>query len=247
MSNKGFPEGEKTTTLDAKAKTFASAAASDKWWESEPLANHTNLMSARHAQGAQEKARRLAEEVGAMYENPSPYKTQAANARDLSERFEKRRKEVTDAAERARKAADAEVEAAQNEIERTLPKQDGPRAAEIRSYFRDLPATERQQKMTEAIDAGDAETVAALTSAPGYLAGLDSDIQSKARQRFAERHAPEATGQLQAAQRAADLARQASTDAIECGLDHYPADQLKDAEARESKRAERIAQAEGDG
>lgn len=242
---KGFPDSERTIIRDPKADPFQSAAASPKWFESGELAEAGNLISVSKAKAAQGHARKLAEQVANMYENPSPYCTRAENARQLAQTFDKLKADAHKQFESTKKAAEAEQEAARRAMAETL-EVDTSRASEIRQYLRGLDESERHQVLNQAVKAGDAETIRAATEGPGYLAGVNPDTQHRLRESFMHTHAPEAAQQLKAAEKAQEIAAKAVIDAVEYGMEHIPAETLKEAESREAKRRQAL-EGEDDG
>ena len=238
----------RTRQVAAKSKPFASAAARDAWWESEALKPFADkLNTAKRTRMVQRRARALASEVAKLHDNPSPYKTAAANVKELQTTLDSRRKALDNELNLAKQAAKAERNAFQAEINGLIPDQDGARAGEIRSYFRSLDDGARQTTLQQAVQAGDSETVAALVNSPAYLSGLTGEQQAHAKQRYAETHAPEATAALKAVERAEQLASQAAGDAIHHGVLHLENDTLEYAERAEKKRNEELANIDDDG
>lgn len=70
-------------------------------------------------------------------------------------------------------------------------------AAEIRGHFASLPDADRFKLAQERIEAGDAETVHALLSAPAYLSGLNETERAGLRTKAEERFAPELVARRQ--------------------------------------------------
>ena len=232
-----------TRQVQAKVKPFASAAASDSWWESpdaglQPFADRLN--TAQRVRKVQATARALGEEMATMLENPDPFKTEAQNAKDMQAALDKRNKSLDNELKLAKQAAKAEREMFQKEIAALIPENESGRAAEIRSYFRGLKESERHSQLNIAIQNGDSETVAALTNAPSYLSGLDDNHKATARQRYAEQHAPESTQALAAVEKAETLAKQAWADATDYGVESLP-DVLLTASKQETERSEKLA------
>jgi len=67
---------------------------------------------------------------------------------------------------------------------------------EIRAHVRALPSDERAKLLNSALASGDHQTIAAVLSAPGYLAGLETSSFELLRDRAAKRFAPEDSAAL---------------------------------------------------
>jgi hypothetical protein len=63
--------------------------------------------------------------------------------------------------------------------------------AEIRSWIRSVPITERASKVLSTSEKGDLSALRAVLTAPGYLTGLDADTMTSLRDKLYERNAPE--------------------------------------------------------
>lgn len=79
-------------------------------------------------------------------------------------------------------------------------------AAEIRGHFASLPDADRFKLLEERVEAGDAETVHAVLSAPPFLSGLSDTQRAALRAQAEQRFAPEL------------VARRAGLDALEGSL-----------------------------
>lgn len=64
-------------------------------------------------------------------------------------------------------------------------------AAEIRQTVRAMTADQRREVLAQAIDAGDAQTVAALATGPAILTGLNEDYRTKMADHYRAVHAPD--------------------------------------------------------
>ncbi len=77
------------------------------------------------------------------------------------------------------------------QIEQRTQLRDGPRGAEIRSYFRQASPDERKAIMERAIEGQDSETLGALFTAPSYLAGMDAEYQGRMRYHYESKVCPD--------------------------------------------------------
>lgn len=90
--------------------------------------------------------------------------------------------------------------------EALIPERRTCEAAEIRAHLARLPDADRLKLLEERIEAGDAETVHAIMSAPVYLSGLNEVERASLRARAEAKFAPEL------------VARRAGMDALESSL-----------------------------
>ena len=63
-------------------------------------------------------------------------------------------------------------------------------APEIRNALRGLSQKERDEQLRNAVDAGHASVVAAMTSAPACVVGFSGDLQERMRDAYRKKHAP---------------------------------------------------------
>jgi hypothetical protein len=125
-----------------------------------------------------------------MARNRNPMETEAAHARRVADASRKLDQKVNSTQQliddTLRSASYSLTEAIDN---RANLREDSY-AAEIRASVRGMKEKERFAAMQEAVQSGDARTVAALTSAPPVATGLNSEYQARQREEFRKRHAP---------------------------------------------------------
>ena len=88
---------------------------------------------------------------------------------------------LTDASQRgadATTAVERAIATNDREIDKLLATSEGPRSAEIRAHFKNLPPGARVAHASEAIKKCDKETLGALLAAPAYLSGLTDEQQA---------------------------------------------------------------------
>lgn len=137
------------------------------------------------------KTARLLEALEAIAERRNPTETVEAHAIRVSRAAQKALAELDTL---GAQADDTRTQAARNlhdQIQARSKLRDGPRGAEIRAIFRQMASEERGKLIEAAIASQDAETLGALLTAPAFLAGIDGDYQSRMRDHYELKVAPE--------------------------------------------------------
>lgn len=117
--------------------------------------------------------------------------------------------------DRAREAAETELKLTRAELERELGIVESHRASEIRSMLRDAKPAERSKLLAEAVASKDAETVAAITSGPAFLAGLSKDQVKALRRDFERTHGGDRLARMDAIEQAIAVNRKTALEALE--------------------------------
>lgn len=78
-------------------------------------------------------------------------------------------------------------------------------SAEIRSYVKNLKASERMTFLQKAIESGDETTASAVLGGPSYLSGLDGDMQGVLTRMYHERISPKEAKRVRAMKAAQEL------------------------------------------
>jgi hypothetical protein len=78
-------------------------------------------------------------------------------------------------------------------------------SAEIRAHIARMAPGERMEFLRKRIQAGDTITASAALGAPGYLSGIEDEVQTVLTRMFHERNSPDTARRLKAMQAARDL------------------------------------------
>lgn len=221
-----------------------AAAVSDQWFESEDygLVGFKEEPIVQHARNLVGRARERVTRAHQSLTNRDPYFTEAQHLEDWEKRTRVAVKNLDEEQAKLDQQFADELRGLDQEINERLALKETERACEIRNYVRSIPEDQRHPFISEVVNRGDSETVAALISAPGYLSGISEDQRGNLKERYMRTHAKDLVERREAiekAHKAAYSAHQAVTGYVKS---IRPEDSFKRIEAMK----ERAAKARGD-
>lgn len=125
---------------------------------------------------------RLAEHRDPAHTPESHYRKVAAAAAKLAGKFDAVEQSIHDLAREGSSRLDREI----TERANLRPNE---YAAEVRASVRAMKPAERRDVLNKAVDAGDAQLVAALVDAPSVVTGIDPQYGQRMKQAFVSKHA----------------------------------------------------------
>lgn len=159
---------------------------------------------------------RLADAVAAMEklaESPNPTETEARHQQRVADAGKKVQERAAAAWDHLNELLHDGTTAIDQKINEKANLRMNGYAEEIRASVRAMPAAERNRVLVNALDAGDAATVAALTDAPSIVTGIDADYAGRIRQSYVEKHAPDEHAAMSALHETASTAFTAASEA----------------------------------
>ena len=123
----------------------------------------------------------------------NPAETEATHARRVAAAAEKLEARVAS----IREEIDNDVRGYVTKLDEVITEQAGLKpnefASEIRQAVRAMDSEARLKVLHQAVESGDAATVAALTGAPGVVTGIGPEVSSRMLEGYRATHAPEAS------------------------------------------------------
>lgn len=160
-------------------------------------------------------------------DTPDPEVTPDAHFMAVKRLAEQSLNRAASASDAARTFAETEVKALRADMQSSLGLVESHRAGEIRTMLRSLPDAERQKLLQAAIAEGDAQTIAAVIEAPGYLSGLDAAQAKAIKLQYENAHAGDALARIQVLEKAIEINRQTALDAMQFQAALLPAERAK--------------------
>ena len=176
----------------------------------------------RHVQAHITALTQAVESLEKVAQHPDPTETEARHAQRVAEAAKKLLKRADKIAEHLT----VDIQEATQTLSDALTEKAGLRenayASEIRAAMRGMGKRERAQVLQQAVEDGDGATVAALTSAPTVVTGLDATYAERMADAFTRKHAPEVVNardslmeNYSTALQAVSLAKSASDAAVD--------------------------------
>lgn len=143
-------------------------------------------------------ARSSLEAVNTLRQTADPTATEAAHVLRVNQSTELAMAKIGRGYDSARRALDADEQALRAEINNAARLTPTAHAGEIRGIIRAMPEAERYSAILQAIQEGDAATVAAVLDAPGITSGLTEQQRDNLRSMHFKRVAPDQLKRLEA-------------------------------------------------
>ena len=136
-------------------------------------------------------------------------------------------------ASRALEFARTEIDSERRKLVEDLGLVEDHRASEVRGTMRGLKDQERMKLLQEAIEGGDAATIAAVTAAPAYLSGLSSERAQALRRQYEQRHAAERLARIDTLTKAAEVVDTTLSQAVVFQAELHPQHRAAEIEAKQ--------------
>lgn len=137
---------------------------------------------------AHENYRGFCERIVEAVKSPDPSSTEDGHFLEMRALAYKKGIDAAKSNEAAKERAKAEIQACQSALQSQLSLVESHRAAEIRGHLRSLSEEDRASILGEALESGDAQTIAAVTQAPAYLSGETAERGALWKSRYEEKH-----------------------------------------------------------
>lgn len=189
---------------------------------------------------AHDAYRTLCEKIVEAVKKPDPSSTEDGHFLEMRELAYKRATAAAKKNDAAMERAKAEIAASKNALRSQLGLVEDSRAAEIRGYLRTLGQEERSQILNNAIDGGDAATIAAVIHAPAYLSGETAERGARFKERYEKQHGGDLAERTADLEQALSINKGAGEDSIAFLASLFPAAKYdaivaKQAAAREMR------------
>lgn len=167
------------------------------------------------------------------FDNPDPELTPDAHFMTVKRLGDQSLSAAARASDAAREAAEGEVKALRSSLQSQLGLVETHRAGEIRTLLRSLPDGRRSELLQAAIVEGDAQTIAAVVEAPGYLSGLSKDQVQALRGQYEVKHGGDIPARIRVLEQAIAINRQTATEAMAFHGALLPSERAREIEAKQ--------------
>lgn len=167
------------------------------------------------------------------FENADPELTPDAHFMAVKRLGDQTLTAAATASDTAREAAEGELSALRSSLQSQLGLVETHRAGEIRALLRSLPDAKRSELLQAAVAGGDAQTIAAVVEAPGYLSGMNVDQVQALRGQYEAKHGGDIPARIGVLEQAIEINRKAATEALHFHAALLPGERAREIEAKQ--------------
>ncbi len=199
-------------------------------------ANDATINELKHVYEAR---RTFLEKLVEARRNTNPRLTAEENFMRVFDQKEQRQAQIAKQSDAAQTRANERLKEIDRDIEAELELREPEAGKEIRAYFSSLDPNERMPTLLKRLQAGDKETLAAVTTQQAYLSGLTDEQVALLRAQNAETNAPHNYARRKALKKALTYHLDGSTKFIVDTAKLFPAETVKAIKSK-SKAADDI-------